>query len=121
MREATGGEGADLVVDAAGVAATRRLAVELVRPGGCAVLVGLADDVTPFGCHALIRSEITVRGSYAYSAADYDTALEHLLDGRAGLGEPEPVGRLEDGPAAFAELAAGASARVKIFLAPDAA
>ena len=41
-----------------------------------------------------------------------------LLEGRAGLGELEPVQPLEAGPDAFADLAAGPSARVKVFLAP---
>jgi len=121
VREATNGEGADFVIDAVGAVETRRLAVELVRPGGCALMLGLAADTTPLEFHHVVRSEITVRGSYAYTAADYDTALAHLLDGRAGLGELEPVGPLDGGPAAFAELARGASSRVKVFLGPDAA
>jgi threonine dehydrogenase-like Zn-dependent dehydrogenase len=118
VKHATGEEGVDLVIDAVGAVETRRLAVELVRPGGCAVMLGLARDTTPLDFHALIRAEITVRGSYAYTPADYDVALGHLLDGRAGLGDLETVGSLDDGPAAFAELARGASPRVKIFLAP---
>jgi threonine dehydrogenase-like Zn-dependent dehydrogenase len=121
VREVTNGEGADLVLDAVGVVETRRLAIELVRPGGCALMLGLAHDTTPLDFHGLIRAEITVRGSYAYTAADYDIALEHLLDSRVGLGELEPVGSLDDGPAAFAELARGPSSRFKVFLAPDAA
>ncbi len=119
VREATNGEGADLVIDAVGAVETRRLAVQLVRPGGCAVMIGLASDTTPLEFHALIRGEITVRGSYAYTPRDYDTALTHLLDGRAGLGTLEPVAPLRAGPAAFAELARGASSRVKVFLAPE--
>jgi 2-desacetyl-2-hydroxyethyl bacteriochlorophyllide A dehydrogenase len=107
----------DVVLDAAGADATRRLAVELVRPGGCAVMVGLASDETALPFHDLIRRGVTVRGSYAYSDADYDAALALLLDGRAGLGELEPVQPLDAGPGAFAELAAGPSERLKVFLA----
>jgi len=109
--------GVDLVFDAVGVEATRRLALELVRPGGCVMMIGLAADETSLSFHHLVRRGIAVRGSYAYSDADYDTALEWLLDGRAGLGELEAVGPLDAGPEAFAELAAGASARLKVFLA----
>ncbi len=97
--------GLDVVLDAAGADATRRLAVEHVRPGGCAVLVGLASDETSLPFHDLIRRGITLRGSYAYSDADYDEALALLLAGRAGLGELEPVQPLDAGPEAFAELA----------------
>jgi (R,R)-butanediol dehydrogenase / meso-butanediol dehydrogenase / diacetyl reductase len=107
----------DVAFDAVGLAVTRRQAIELLRPGGCAVLVGLAADATPVDFHPVIRRGLTLRGAYAYTDADYDAALALLLDGRAGLGELEPVQPLDAGPAAFADLAAGPSARLKVFLA----
>jgi (R,R)-butanediol dehydrogenase / meso-butanediol dehydrogenase / diacetyl reductase len=113
---AGGGAGVDLVFDAAGLAATRRLALKLLRPGGCAVMVGLHADTTPLDFHPLVRRGLTIRGSYAYTDDDYDAALHMLLDGRAGLGELEPVQPLDAGPDVFAELAAGPSARLKVFL-----
>ena len=111
--------GVDLAFDAVGAEATRRLAVELLRPGGCAVMIGLATDAAPLPFHRVVRHGLTVRGSYAYTAADYDDALAWLLDGRAGLGELEVVQPLASGPQAFAELAAGPSRRLKVFLAAD--
>jgi len=106
----------DLAFDAVGAVETRRLALELLRPGGCAVMLGLAHDTTPVEFHPAIRRGLTLRGAYAYTDADYDTALRRLLEGRAGLGEPEPVQPLAAGPDAFAELAGGPSARLKVFL-----
>jgi threonine dehydrogenase-like Zn-dependent dehydrogenase len=79
-------------------------------------MVGLATDATPVDFHPVVRRGLTLRGSYAYTDADYDAALALLLDGRAGLGELEPVLPLDAGPDAFAELAAGPSARLKVFL-----
>jgi threonine dehydrogenase-like Zn-dependent dehydrogenase len=108
---------ADVVFDAVGAESTRRLAVDLLRPGGCAVMIGLATTTTSLRFDEVIRSGLTVRGSYAYSDADYAEALRWLLDGRAGLGELEPVQPLDAGPAAFEELSAGATERVKVFLA----
>jgi (R,R)-butanediol dehydrogenase / meso-butanediol dehydrogenase / diacetyl reductase len=110
------GAGADVVFDAVGITATRRLALDLLRPGGCAVMVGLHADSTPVDFHPLVRRGLTVRGSYAYTDDDYDDALQLLLDGRAGLGELEPVLPLDAGPGVFAELATGPSARLKVFL-----
>ena len=107
----------DLVFDAVGVEGTRRLAIDLLRPGGCAVMIGLASQSTPVRFDEVIRRGLTVRGSYAYSDDDYDEALQWLLDGRAGLGELEPVQPLDAGPQAFAELATGPSERLKVFLA----
>ncbi len=112
-------EGAwDVVVDAVGLPVTRRRAVELTRPGGCAVLLGLADDAAPVDLAGVVRRGVTLRGAYAYRADDYDAALAHLLAGRAGLGPLEPVLPLAEGPAQFAELARGPSGRVRAFLAP---
>jgi (R,R)-butanediol dehydrogenase / meso-butanediol dehydrogenase / diacetyl reductase len=110
--------GLDVVVDAVGAPATRALTIGAVRPGGCAVMLGLASDEAPVRFHALVRDGITVRGSYAYTREDYATALQLLLDGRAGLGELEPVLPLEAGPEQFAELARGAGTRLRVFLAP---
>jgi (R,R)-butanediol dehydrogenase / meso-butanediol dehydrogenase / diacetyl reductase len=109
--------GVDLVFDAVGLVATRRLALELLRPGGCTVMIGLHSDAAPVDFHPLVRRGLTVRGSYAYTDADYDAALQLLLDGRAGLGELEPIQPLADGPDVFAELAAGPTTRLKVFLA----
>jgi threonine dehydrogenase-like Zn-dependent dehydrogenase len=118
LREAAGRPGLDVVFDAVGAAETRRLALELLRPGGCAVMIGLAADEHPVGFHDVVRRGLTVRGSYAYRDEDYDAALAMLLEGRAGLGELEPVAGLDAGPDTFAELAAGAGSRLKAFLAP---
>lgn len=118
MREMTEGLGVDLAIDAVGAQATRRMAVEeLLRPGGRAVMIGLHDDETSLGFHDVVRGQIQVQGSYAYTAEDYETALGWLVAGRAGIGALPPVLPLEQGPETFAELARGPSARIKVFLA----
>jgi len=106
----TEGLGADLVIDAVGAEVTRRMAVEvLLRPGGRAVFVGLHDDATTLGFHDVVRGQLDLQGSYAYTADDYEQALEWLVAGRAGIGELPPVLPLEEGPGAFAALAQGSS------------
>jgi threonine dehydrogenase-like Zn-dependent dehydrogenase len=118
LEELTEGLGVDLVVDAVGAEATRRMAVEeLLRPGGRAVMVGLHDDGTTLQFHGVVRGQFDVQGSYAYTAEDYEQALEWLVEGRAGIGALPPVLPLERGPEAFAELVRGPSAQVKVFLA----
>ncbi len=118
LEETTEGLGVDLVVDAVGAEATRRMAVEeLLRPGGRAVMVGLHDDETRLGFHGIVRGQFDVQGSYAYTAEDYEEALQWLVDRRAGIGDLPPVLPLEKGPEAFAELVRGPSAQIKVFLA----
>jgi (R,R)-butanediol dehydrogenase / meso-butanediol dehydrogenase / diacetyl reductase len=113
----TQGLGVDLVIDAVGAEVTRRMALDLLRPGGRVVYIGLHDDDTTLGFHDVVRGQLALQGSYAYTAEDYEQALEWLVEGRAGIGELPPVLPLEDGPGAFAELVRGPSARIKVFLA----
>jgi threonine dehydrogenase-like Zn-dependent dehydrogenase len=118
VREATDGLGADLVLDAVGAQATRAMALELLRPGAQAVYIGLAADDTTLGFHGIVRGQLGLRGSYAYTMADFEQALAWLADGRASVGELPAVQPLDDGPDAFARLAEGPPpATVKVFLA----
>jgi 2-desacetyl-2-hydroxyethyl bacteriochlorophyllide A dehydrogenase len=116
-RDAAGELGFDLVLDAAGAQATRSMAVELVRPGGRIVCIGLASDDTTLSFHTVVRQQITIIGSYAYTMSDFEQSLEWLASGRASLGDLAPVQPLEDGPEAFARLAHAPPDQVKIFLA----
>jgi threonine dehydrogenase-like Zn-dependent dehydrogenase len=109
---------ADLTLDAVGAEATRRLALELLAPGARAVYIGLAADDTTLGFHHVVRGQLTLQGSYAYTMTDFEQALEWLSDERVSLGELAAVRPLSDGPEAFARLAAGPPpAEVKVFLA----
>jgi (R,R)-butanediol dehydrogenase / meso-butanediol dehydrogenase / diacetyl reductase len=81
------------------------------------VYVGLHDDDTTLGFHDVVRGQLDLQGSYAYTAEDYEQALEWLVEGKAGIGELPPVLSLEEGPEAFAELVRGPSAQIKVFLA----
>ena len=73
----------DLVLDAVGAEATRRLGLELLRPGGTMVCIGLADDDTTLGFHDVVRSQHRIQGSYAYTMPDFEQAHEWLVSGQA--------------------------------------
>jgi threonine dehydrogenase-like Zn-dependent dehydrogenase len=119
LDEPTEGLGPELIIDAVGADVTRRTAVDLVRPGGRTVMVGLHDDDTTLGFHGVVRGQVAIQGSYAYTAEDYEQALAWLVEGRAGIGELPPVLPLEEGPDMFAELLRGPSGRIKVFLAAE--
>jgi len=117
----TEGLGAGLVIDAVGAEVTRRMALDLLRPGGRVVYIGLHDDDTTLGFHGVVRGQFDLQGSYAYTAEDYEQALEWLVGGKAGIGELPPVLPLEEGPGAFADLVKGPAAQIKVFLAGSGA
>src|SRR4028118_1593875 len=63
-------------------------------------MVGLHDDATTLGFHDVVRGQISIQGSYAYTASDYEQALEWLVDGRAGIGGLPPGPPPARGPGA---------------------
>jgi (R,R)-butanediol dehydrogenase / meso-butanediol dehydrogenase / diacetyl reductase len=110
----------DLVLDAVGAQATRSLGLELLRPAGTMVCIGLAADDTTLGFHGIVRSQHRIQGSYAYTMDDFEQAHAWLVSGEASLGDDlEPVRPLEDGPEQFARLAAGTPSEFKVFLAGE--
>lgn len=105
----------DVIVDAVGAAATRSVAVDLLRPGGTTVWLGLAEDATNFSGNGLVRGEKHVVGSFTYTPRDFAEALaraEHL-----DLGWTTSVA-MADAEATFMRLADGASDPVKAVIRP---
>jgi threonine dehydrogenase-like Zn-dependent dehydrogenase len=68
--------GFDVVVDAAGTGRTRAESVRLLRPGGHAVWVGLADAVAGFDATELVRQGKRVSGCFAYTHDDFLAATD---------------------------------------------
>jgi 2-desacetyl-2-hydroxyethyl bacteriochlorophyllide A dehydrogenase len=112
------GAGADLVVDCVGAAATKQLAIRVVRSAGSVVFLGLHDDDTPISSHELIRREIRLTGSFTYAPRDLRRALSFLASGRIRF-EPWTASRpLRDGAAVFDDLVRAPGKHTKILLRP---
>jgi threonine dehydrogenase-like Zn-dependent dehydrogenase len=111
-------EGADLIVDAVGAAATRALSSRAVRPGGAIVHAGLLPGGEGFDIRRITLQEITVTGTYCYTPDDFCktlAAMEAGALGRLAWFETRP---LAEGATAFAALDAGTVAAPKIVLIP---
>lgn len=118
-RQLTDGLGVDIAIDAVGSHATRQTAVKAVRAGGRVILVGLHDAESPFEANAIVRSEIHISGSFAYTQANFVQAVEMLLVGDVQPSEQWLEERsLTDCAAAFAQLVDAPSAAAKIVLRP---
>ena len=109
--------GVDRVIDAVGATPVRAQAIRAVVPGGRVVFIGLHDEESVLPANYIIRQEITVTGSFAYTADDFAQAIDLLKNGvvqpSADWLEERP---LSDGPAAFAELVDGKANVAKIVL-----
>lgn len=77
----TEGEGADLVVDAAGSAATKQLSLACLRPGGAAVWIGLHADEMALRSYEVTLPEKQVLGTYGARQAELAEALALMRAG----------------------------------------
>ncbi len=118
MREMTGGLGADLVMEAVGIAETVAMSIDSVRKGGTVVLIGNIAPAVGFGLQSVVTREIDVLGSCA-SSNDYPACLDMMRRGairvRPVLSASVP---LERGQEMFDRLYAGESGLTKVILQP---
>jgi len=106
----------DAVFDAVGGAKTRETSIDVVKPGGVIVHIGLMDNEGSVDVRRMTLQEITFIGCYTYSPLDLRVTLDKLYSGALGdLGwlEQRP---LEDGVNAFRDLLNGVCAAPKVVL-----
>lgn len=104
VRDQTEGEGVDCAVDAVGATPTRRECIQAVSWGGTVVFAGLHDEESNLQANYIIRSEITIKGSFAYTTLDFEDALHWLADGRLEIDPWLLHAPLSEGGACFERL-----------------
>jgi NAD+-dependent secondary alcohol dehydrogenase Adh1 len=82
--EATGGAGADVVIDFVGEAEAPAQAIELVRQGGSYVVVGYGGELS-VSTMLLILKEVTISGTLVGSYGDLDNLMALAARGRINL------------------------------------
>src|SRR6185295_7021095 len=75
------GLGVDGVIDAAGVSATLKTAIDIVRPAGWISKVGWGRD--PFGhsLDPLVQKNVTLKGSYSHNWPNWERVIRLLSTG----------------------------------------
>jgi alcohol dehydrogenase/L-iditol 2-dehydrogenase len=76
------GLGADGVVDAAGVSAALRTALDLVRPAGWISKVGWGPQPLNFSLDPLVQKNVTLQGSFSHTCPMWERVLALLASGR---------------------------------------
>jgi 2-desacetyl-2-hydroxyethyl bacteriochlorophyllide A dehydrogenase len=115
--DATDGEGADVVIDAAGYEATWAMGLRAVRTGGRIEEVGLGSPSGTMDFFAVLGKEATITGSYAWRDVDFESAVELMQDGAIDASGWITTMPLADGQRAFEELVGGAG-HFKVVLVP---
>lgn len=108
---------ADFVVDAVGIEQTWTAALRAARPGGIVGVVGLGQASGVVAVGDIVRSGLTLRGTYAYTRDDFAAALAMLVKQPPSTSWLERLA-LKEGPAAFEGLATLRARAVKILLQP---
>jgi alcohol dehydrogenase/L-iditol 2-dehydrogenase len=80
------GYGVDVVIDAAGVSASLKLALELVRPKGQIAKVGWGPQPCDFSLDALVQKEIMLAGSFSHNYPMWEKVVWMLSSGQIDLG-----------------------------------
>lgn len=111
---ASDGLGADLVVDAVGIAATRSDALALVGPGGEIAHIGLGAETGEVSLADVVRKGVTIRGVYAYTPEHFGAALRLLSENPPPLDWVSEVA-FDEGPGWLTALAAGRGPLKAIF------
>lgn len=107
-----------IVIDAVGYAATRAIASARAMAGGVIAHVGLGEDTGGLDVRRMTLQEITLIGTYTYTAQEFRDTAQAIYDGRLGPLDWVEHRALGDGPQAFGDLRAGAVAAPKIVLDP---
>ena len=108
--------GFDIAVDAVGLEITRRQCVESAKLGGTAVFSGLHSAESALPVNQLIRNEIKIMGSFAYTPYDFHLALEWIAGGKLRIEPWIEYLPLEQGKAGFEKLLGSPGKTAKILL-----
>ncbi|HEY8965755.1 MAG TPA: zinc-binding dehydrogenase [Candidatus Methylacidiphilales bacterium] len=79
------GYGLDLVIDAAGVSASLKLALDLVRPAGQITKVGWGPQPLNFSLDPLVQKAATLQGSYSHNWPVWEKVISLLASGKLDL------------------------------------
>src|SRR5205807_8762677 len=78
---ATDGLGVDGVIDAAGVSATLKTALDIVRPAGWISKVGWGPQPLNFNLDPLVQKNITLKGSFSHNWPIWERVIRLLATG----------------------------------------
>ena len=81
VEERTGGAGADVVFEVAGVAPTALQSVEFARVRGRIVIVAIHPNPVPMNLHRMFWRELEILGARVYERADFERAAALLTAG----------------------------------------
>jgi 2-desacetyl-2-hydroxyethyl bacteriochlorophyllide A dehydrogenase len=107
------------IFECAGTPAAASLGIELLRPLGQLILVGISIEPLALAAPVLVLKEAEIRGALTYRRSDFDEAIDLLARGRIPTDTLiTGVAPLEQAEALFQTLTAPGNTHVKVLLEP---
>jgi 2-desacetyl-2-hydroxyethyl bacteriochlorophyllide A dehydrogenase len=117
--EALAGELPVAVFECAGHPSALGLALELVRPAGTVLAMGVLEEPVPINQLLLIIKEARIQGSMAYGPSDFERSIELIASGAIPadelVTEVAPLGRAQE---LFEQLRRPGTEQLKVLLHP---
>jgi threonine dehydrogenase-like Zn-dependent dehydrogenase len=104
IRRFTSGEPVDIVIDAVGTPETNKLGLDIVRPGGALLIIGLYKNSNALYSYDIVLTEKSVMGSYAATQQDMEEAVELIASGKVDVGSWVHYYDLDQGKIAFFDM-----------------
>ncbi len=114
----TGGEGADLTVDAVGSALTKQTSLDALRAGGATVWIGLHGNTVTLDTYGITLPEKQVLGTYAAKLDELRLALDLMASGKVDALSWMQSFPLSAGVEAFQRMLAAKGSDIKAVLCP---
>jgi 2-desacetyl-2-hydroxyethyl bacteriochlorophyllide A dehydrogenase len=120
--DATRGQGADVVIDAAGVPELIAGAIAMLRPGGRLVVYGISHRPVPdFSLFPMYLKELTLYGSRALTPSDFEPAIRLVASGAVAVdGFVTASYPLDGAPDAFAHYERAPESILRLVIGPGA-
>jgi L-iditol 2-dehydrogenase len=110
--------GIDIVIDAVGLGFTQQRALQIVKPGGAIIMIGLHENSSALASYDIILAEKQVFGTYAASQADLEEAVRLIALKELDLHSWIDYYSLEETVTAFNDLLAPMSPTIKAIITP---
>ena len=108
----------DIVFDTVGLEISRQQAIDVVKPGGSIIHIGLTQPAGPFNFRKMTLKEVTVIGTYCYTNTDFEQTLKILANKDIGPLDWIEFRDLKNGGDAFKQIHDGTCVSPKIILLP---
>ena len=108
----------DIVFDTVGLEVSRQQAINVVKPGGIIIHIGLTQASGKFNFRKATLQEVTFVGTYCYTNKDFENTIKILANKNIGDLDWIEYRDLKNGAEAFKQIHDGTCAAPKIVLLP---